>query len=377
MKRKIVLLSLLMALFLLPIQVHGYTVNNEFNLGPNEGSTQLAQNRYIIVHDTANPSATGRNEATYMKRNWQNAYTTHIVGDGIVYQVGQPGYVSWGALNANPYAPAQIELQATPDRSMFAKNYPVYIELIRDMCDRFGIPKTLDNIYGTNGAKSHLWVTNNYGGDHTDPYGYLASMGVSQAKFARDIQEGLKSNNGATAIPTPTPAPTPVPKPTDTYENVNGSYTFAYETRIRNGVGLNGQDSGLTYEASQSVSYDRIYHNVDGYDWLSYISYSGQRRYIAMTGQGSGQNTPSPAPAVKNRVAQDGTYQAKGTMNVRSAPSTTASVVATYYGGQTFTYDSYVDSEGTRWVSYVSYSGERRYVARRTLDWSVVYGNAY
>jgi len=78
-----------------------------------------------------------------------------------------------------------------------------------------------------------------------------------------------------------------------------------------------------------------------------------------------------------NSVAQNGTYQANGTINVRSAPSTSASVVATYSAGQTFTYDSYVDSEGTRWVSYVSYSGERRYVARRTLDWSVVYGNAY
>lgn len=200
MKKKIAILSLLTALFLLPIHGFAYTVNHEFNLGPGEGSSQLAQNRYIIVHDTANPNASGRNEATYMKRNWRNAYTTHIVGDGIVYQVGQPGYVSYGALNANPYAPAQIELQATPDKVLFAKNYAVYIELIRDLCNQFGIPKTLDAVYGTNGAKSHLWVTNNFGGDHTDPYGYLASMGISKAQFANDIANGL---NGQPNKPTP------------------------------------------------------------------------------------------------------------------------------------------------------------------------------
>lgn len=38
MKKKITLLSLLLALFLLPINGFAYTINNEFNLGANEGS---------------------------------------------------------------------------------------------------------------------------------------------------------------------------------------------------------------------------------------------------------------------------------------------------------------------------------------------------
>ena len=70
MKKKIVLsLSLLMALFLLPINGFAYTINNEFNLGVNEGSSQIANNQYILLHETANETATGRNEAQYMQRS--------------------------------------------------------------------------------------------------------------------------------------------------------------------------------------------------------------------------------------------------------------------------------------------------------------------
>ncbi len=95
MKKKITItaMSLLTALFLLPINGFAYTINNEFNLGANEGSSQVANNQYILLHETANETATGRNEAQYMQRSWTSAYTAYIVGDGeIVYQVGQLGY---------------------------------------------------------------------------------------------------------------------------------------------------------------------------------------------------------------------------------------------------------------------------------------------
>lgn len=181
-----------------------YVENNEFNLPAGAGDSRLAVPNYIILHETANATATGRNEATYMRNNWQNAYTTHMVGDGgIVYNVGQVGYVSWGALNANPYAPAQIELQHTYNRDTFNKNYRAYVSLARDMAKRFNIPLTLDG--SGRGIKSHWWVTQNFGGDHTDPYGYLAEMGVRKAKLARDLANGLGGNGNATPKPTPQP----------------------------------------------------------------------------------------------------------------------------------------------------------------------------
>ena len=95
MKNKITLLSLLMALFLLPTSSFAYTINNEFNLGTYEGDSRLASLDYIILHETGNlREPSGRNEATYMRNNWRSAYTTDIVGDyGTVYRVGQWGYI--------------------------------------------------------------------------------------------------------------------------------------------------------------------------------------------------------------------------------------------------------------------------------------------
>ena len=48
------------------------------------------------------------------------------------------------------------------------------------------------------GVKTHLWITNNVGGtDHTDPYDYLASIGVTKAQFAADVAGSTGNSNGA------------------------------------------------------------------------------------------------------------------------------------------------------------------------------------
>lgn len=52
--------------------------------------------------------------------------------------------------------------------------------------------------------------------------------------------------------------------------------------------------------------------------------------------------------------------------NVRSEPSTRASIVASYKMGQTIYYDRVYEGNGYRWISYIgASSGKRRYVAYR------------
>lgn len=193
LKTAIVTIATIGALGLASMKADAYTVNNEFNLSQNEGSLQRTNNKYIILHETANPRATGRNEAQYMKRAWQNAYTAYIVGDGgIAYKVGEEGYVQYGAGSyANANSPVQIELQHTTDKATFEKNYRTYVELARDSAKKFGIPLTLDTPYNQSGIKSHLWITQNIWGDHSDPYEYLAKMGISKAKLAHDLANGF------------------------------------------------------------------------------------------------------------------------------------------------------------------------------------------
>ena len=77
----------------------------------------------------------------------------------------------------------------------------------------------------------------------------------------------------------------------------------------------------------------------------------------------------------ENRIAQNGTFTASvNNLNVRRSPSLSGQVVAQYNKGENVKYDSYIDNEGYRWISYVGKSGNRNYVARRKLDNSQIFG---
>ncbi|WP_231121070.1 N-acetylmuramoyl-L-alanine amidase, partial [Limosilactobacillus reuteri] len=167
-------------------------INHTYDLADWQGSSQTAINDYIIMHDVGAESGAAAN-ANYLHNNWESAYTQFVVGDGgQVFEVGEPGYVSWGALNANPYSPCQIELGRTYNRSQFIKDYTAYINVARYYAKQYGIPLTLDaGGTGTPGVKTHNWVTENIGGSHVDPYGYLASWGIGYNQFASDIANGV------------------------------------------------------------------------------------------------------------------------------------------------------------------------------------------
>lgn len=55
-------------------------------------------------------------------------------------------------------------------------------------------------------------------------------------------------------------------------------------------------------------------------------------------------------------------------LNVRNEPNDESGIVAVYGKGQTFNYDSFVVADGYVWLSYVSFSGVRRYVAEGPND---------
>ncbi|MGQ9410479.1 Ig-like domain-containing protein [Mycolicibacterium gilvum] len=85
----------------------------------------------------------------------------------------------------------------------------------------------------------------------------------------------------------------------------------------------------------------------------------------------SGPSGPTNPPA--NSGTKKGTATVITQVNVRNDPSTNGPIIDKYSPGQTFNYDSWVIGNGFYWLSYVSYSGVRRYVAESTLDGSTVY----
>lgn len=252
----------------------------------------------------------------------------------------------------------------------------------------------------------------------------------------------------------------------------SGTYTFSQQAPIKN----EAKQSSSTldyYYAGESVRYDQVL-TADGYQWISYLSYSGQRRYvpikqiqtsaasqqtpatnidkpqgtinIANINQATGSfdvfitNVKSPKtiasvsipiwsdkdgqddlvwypaqrqsdgsykvsvqaskhkndrglyhihayytdaanqldfvgktttqlptvsqqPTSTNSLPASGTYTFKSRASVRNQPSLSAAEITYYSAGSLVRYDKVVTAEGRQWISYVSFSGARRYIA--------------
>lgn len=55
-------------------------------------------------------------------------------------------------------------------------------------------------------------------------------------------------------------------------------------------------------------------------------------------------------------------------VNIRSEPNTNAKIVGSYSAGEPINYDSVYECDGYRWISYISWSNVRRYIAYRRLS---------
>lgn len=171
-----------------------FNIDKTYMLGANEGSSQRTANNLIVLHETTNVGA--KNNASYFKKYWNSSYTytQYVIGDGgKIYQVGEDGYVAWGAGDyANTNAPVQIELARTYNKATFEKDYAAFVNFARAKANQYGIPVELDTS-NPRGIKTHYWISNNVWGSHEDPVqSYLEPIwGITQEQLAHDIATGI------------------------------------------------------------------------------------------------------------------------------------------------------------------------------------------
>ena len=168
-----------------------------------EGLPQIgyAPYRQVHAHSTGNKNSTAQNEADYhMRRPVESGFFSHVVGNGRVMQVGPTNNGSYdvgGGWNYETYAAVEL-IESHSTKEEFMEDYRLYIELLRNLADEAGLPKTLDSD-DLEGIKSHEYCTNNQPNnfsDHVDPYPYLASWGISRSQFKHDIENGLTIEKG-------------------------------------------------------------------------------------------------------------------------------------------------------------------------------------
>ncbi|VLM60838.1 autolysin [Streptococcus pneumoniae] len=157
--------------------------------------------RQVHAHSTGNPHSTVQNEADYhWRKDPELGFFSHIVGNGCIMQVGPVNNGAWdvgGGWNAETYAAVEL-IESHSTKEEFMTDYRLYIELLRNLADEAGLPKTLDT-GSLAGIKTHEYCTNNQPNnhsDHVDPYPYLAKWGISREQFKHDIENGLTIETG-------------------------------------------------------------------------------------------------------------------------------------------------------------------------------------
>ena len=77
----------------------------------------------------------------------------------------------------------------------------------------------------------------------------------------------------------------------------------------------------------------------------------------------SNSNMTADGGSSNEDYAQRGTFTTNTTLNIRTAPSTSASIVGSYAPGESLVYDHVYIRGGYAWARYMSYSGTYHYVA--------------
>ena len=166
------------------------------------------------------------------------------------------------------------------------------------------------------------------------------------------VQDGKMVGIGGTS--------TTVPVQNATRHNLpaSGSYTFTARTGIKTQPLVANPDVSY-YDAGMSVNYDKVVNN-DGYTWLSYLSYSGHRFYVAIAPTSVTKPVEQP---VQPSTPSSGTYTFKERSSIKAEPSVASPELAYYDAGMSVNYDRLVTADGHTWLSYVSHGGNRRYIA--------------
>ena len=141
-----------------------------------------------------------------------------------------------------------------------------------------------------------------------------------------------------------------------------GYYTYTKRTEVKNEPKAS---AALQFyvNAGDRVFYDQVLI-ADGYQWLSYRSYSGIRRYAAINKLVTEPVQPAkPTPSSTGTLPSRGRYTFSGTAEVKNEAKWSAPTQFTFNRGDSVNYDKVLENDGYQWISYISYSGMRRYAA--------------
>ena len=149
----------------------------------------------------------------------------------------------------------------------------------------------------------------------------------------------------------------PVAKPADKPSlPESGTYTFTGRASIKAEAKVSSPELAY-YDKGMSVNYDKVL-TADGRQWLSYVTASGARRYVDI----AAAKPEASQPAAKPSLPESGRYTFTGRASIKAEAKVSSPELAYYDKGMSVNYDKVLTADGHTWLSYVTASGNRRYV---------------
>ena len=142
-----------------------------------------------------------------------------------------------------------------------------------------------------------------------------------------------------------------------------GTYTFTGRASIKAEAKVSSPELAY-YDKGMSVNYDKVL-TADGRQWLSYVTTSGARRYVdiaAVKAEAKPEVKPVAKPADKPNLPESGTYTFTDRASIKAEAKVSSPELAYYDKGMSVNYDKVLTAGGRQWLSYVTASGNRRYV---------------
>lgn len=228
---------------------------------------------FVTIHNTAN-NASALAEISFMIGNWEEVSYHWAVDDVQAIQAIEHNRNGWHAGDsANGTGNRKsigIEIchSLTPGNPKYAKSEDNGAKLAAIILHQYG--------WGIDRIRKHQdWSVKYCPHRILDNGNWEGFKGKVQAYL-------LQLQGKHTPKPTVTSKPTPKPAPTATFREYaeNGTFTATEDIYFRNEPNLNGRTQGMYYKG-ESVKYDRVRIDVNGFVWISWISAStGIRRWM-------------------------------------------------------------------------------------------------
>lgn len=148
-----------------------------------------------------------------------------------------------------------------------------------------------------------------------------------------------------------------------------GTYVYKERTEIKNQPKVSAK-AEFYVNPGDSVFYDQVV-TADGYQWISYKSYSGVRCYAPVeAGSGDGnsgngnRNPSNDAQATTGalNIPAIGTFYFTRDTDIKKEPKEDLKHTFVFGKGDHVIYDKVLTADGRTWLSYMTMSGARHYV---------------